>query len=141
MSGDKTQLVIYQDVVETMLGAAWNAYPAEVVGLLGGVPGEVRSVWPLRNLAEAGTFWADPYEQFLATKSIEAAGDALLASFHSHPDAPAILSSLDRKYVFEVAPIAIVISLESVDRTGRFAVFEEMHGEIKEILLVKKSRN
>ncbi len=141
MSGDAPRLVISPDLVERMLDLAWSVYPAEAVGLLGGIANEVKSVWPLRNLAANLTFLADPYEQYVAMTEIMATGEVLLASFHSHPDAPPLLSEVDGQFVFEVAPIAVVIGLESVSHTARLAAFSQKGGSIEEVAIIQKLRN
>ncbi len=82
MIGGTPRLVISPDLIERMLDSAWSAYPAEAVGLLGGIADEVRSVWPLRNLAANLTFLADPYQQYIAMTEIRAAGEgALIGQF------------------------------------------------------------
>jgi [CysO sulfur-carrier protein]-S-L-cysteine hydrolase len=110
--------------MDKMIALAWHAYPAEVVGLVGSTRhGRVKSIYGLRNLAPHRAFFADPCDQYLAIRKIRRAGDRLIATFHSHPEGPAKLSEEDRKYVFEVAPMAIVIALDGRARAAHVAAF------------------
>ena len=108
--------------------AAWGAYPAEAVGLLGGTRGTVKDVYGLRNLAPRREFFADPYDQYRAFQSMKAEGERLLATFHSHPEGAALLSEADRESVFEVAPIAIVIALRAFEHSANVAAFSRVPG-------------
>ena len=110
MSHRHLRLSIPQVLLNRMSELAQQAHPAEVVGLLGGRAGHARSIYPLTNRAVAGRFFADPYEQYLAETQIARAGEQVLATFHSHPEGPAELSLEDIRFVFEVAPIAIVVA-------------------------------
>jgi proteasome lid subunit RPN8/RPN11 len=107
-----------------MIALAWDAYPAEAVGLVGGArPGRARSVHPLPNLAPLGAFFAEPYSQYEATRRIEAARERVIATFHSHPEGGASLSAEDRAHLFAVAPTAIVIALQMRGRRVEVAAF------------------
>jgi proteasome lid subunit RPN8/RPN11 len=57
----------------------------------------------------------------------------LMATFHSHPEGAAKLSEVDRQYVFEVSPIAIVIALRNVGHTAKVAAFLRSVRRIEEI--------
>src|SRR5918912_1567933 len=60
---------------------ARESLPQEAVGLVaGGAQGMARTILPLANLAsDSRSFLADPYDQFLALRSIEAQQLTLLA--------------------------------------------------------------
>jgi [CysO sulfur-carrier protein]-S-L-cysteine hydrolase len=138
MSGRRSRLAFSQQALHKMIVLAWSAYPAEAVGLLGGTRGTVKSVYGLRNLAPRWAFFADPYDQYRAMQSMTANGERLLATFHSHPEGAARLSEADRKYVFEVAPIAIVIALRAAGHSENIAAYSRVRGggeEITEIVV------
>jgi [CysO sulfur-carrier protein]-S-L-cysteine hydrolase len=130
-----SRLIFSQEKLDEMVEFAWSSYPQEAVGVVGGSHGIVTSVYGLQNIAPFRSFFAEPYSQYLAMKSMKAAGEKLMASFHSHPEGGAILSGEDRKYVFEVSPIAIVIALRSADHTSRVAAFARTNGTIEEIVV------
>jgi [CysO sulfur-carrier protein]-S-L-cysteine hydrolase len=135
MRGSRPCLTFLQQTFDQMLQFAWSVYPAEAVGLVGGSRGVVTGVYELENIAPFRTFFADPYSQFCAMKTMKAAGERLMATFHSHPEGAAKMSKADRKYVFEVSPIAIVIALCKVGHTSHVAAFLRSNGRIKEIEL------
>ena len=133
MRGSRPRLTFSQQTFDQMLEFAWSVYPAEAVGLVGGSHGVITGVYGLENIAPFPTFFADPYSQFRAMKSMKAAGEQLIATFHSHPEGAAKMSDADRQYVFEVSPIAIVIALRKVGRTSHVAAFLGSNGRINEI--------
>jgi proteasome lid subunit RPN8/RPN11 len=134
MSGRRSRLAFSQQTLDTMIVLAWSAYPAEAVGLVGGTRSTVKNVYGLRNLAPYRAFFADPYDQYRAMQSIAAKGERLIATFHSHPEGAALLSEADREYVFEVAPIVIVIALRATCRAENIAAFSRVPGGSEEIM-------
>lgn len=133
MSRSGPRLTFAQNKFDEMLAFAWSAYPQEAVGLVGGTRGIVRGVYQLENIAPFRTFFAEPYSQYLAMKSMKAAGQELMATFHSHPEGAPKLSEEDKRFVFEVSPIAIVISLRLVGHTSHVAAFARTNGGIEEL--------
>jgi proteasome lid subunit RPN8/RPN11 len=126
-------MTILQQALDEMTEVAWSAYPAEAVGLLGGVGRTVKSVYGLRNCAHGRAFFADPLEQYRAMRSIAAKGERLVATFHSHPEGGAQLSQADRESVFQVAPIAIVIALCTAGHSAHIGAFSQVGGRREEI--------
>jgi proteasome lid subunit RPN8/RPN11 len=72
------------------------ALPEEACGLLSGRDARVEMVYPLENAAHSPTrFVIDPREQVEAMLAMEAAGQELLAVYHSHPLGPLHPSGTD----------------------------------------------
>ncbi len=130
-----SRLTFSQKTFDEMVGFAWRSYPQEAVGMVGGVRGVVTSVYELQNIGPFRTFFAEPYSQYLALQGMKAAGEELIASYHSHPEGAARLSEEDQKYVFEVSPIAIVIALRSTGHTSHVAAFAKTNGQVEEIVV------
>lgn len=63
--------------------------PQEACGLLAGRGSQAQAVYPVRNeLASPTHFRMDAAQQWVAFQRIQAAGQALLAIYHSHPAGP-----------------------------------------------------
>jgi proteasome lid subunit RPN8/RPN11 len=74
-----------------MLGHLLECLPAEGCGMLGGLPGELRSrvVLPVPNALNSPVrFRMNPEEQLKAFYALEERGLDMLAVFHSHPAGP-----------------------------------------------------
>lgn len=68
-------------------------WPMEVCGLVARCPNGTLAVRPARNLSDLpGTFLLDPAVLVASHRQ----GEVLIALYHSHCDAPAILSAADR---------------------------------------------
>jgi [CysO sulfur-carrier protein]-S-L-cysteine hydrolase len=72
--------------------------PLEACGLLAGKNGVVELVLAVKNAAESKVrFRMEPRAQLRAFEHIEAAGQDVLAIFHSHPKGPSVPSPTDIK--------------------------------------------
>ncbi|GAC1472679.1 MAG: hypothetical protein NVSMB9_20180 [Isosphaeraceae bacterium] len=70
--------------------------PLECCGLLGGIPGLVSSIHPLRNIEASETRYnADPKDLIQAVVSLRERGAEILAIYHSHPRWEAVPSKTD----------------------------------------------
>jgi proteasome lid subunit RPN8/RPN11 len=70
--------------------------PLEACGLVAGRNGTSSAVITVTNsLSSPNRFRMDAQEQFRAFEQVEAAGQALIAIFHSHPAGPAAPSPTD----------------------------------------------
>ena len=78
-------------------------YPHEACGILFGEDGIITEASGLDNrLSKADStkhFYMDPTEIFRAEKEARLKGLSILGFFHSHPDAPAVLSKEDEEYM------------------------------------------
>jgi len=70
--------------------------PNEACGILGGRDRKVESVHPVQNAHPSPSRFAmEPTAQFLAMDEVSRAGRELVGIYHSHPNGPAVLSSVD----------------------------------------------
>jgi len=93
--------------------------PNEAVGLLAGSHHTVQRVSPLRNVAATGSFFADPYDQFLVQRAIRDARLELLAIYHSHPDGCTCLSDLDKAFATPWPCAQLIVALDTKGKTAR----------------------
>jgi proteasome lid subunit RPN8/RPN11 len=70
--------------------------PDECCGLLAGLPGVVRFVYPLTNANPSpASFTIDPFEHFHSWRHASASNWDLIGAFHSHPSGPSHPSKTD----------------------------------------------
>ncbi len=88
---------IPRPIVNQILHHAQQAQGEEICGLIGGRAGEFRHCYPVANVAgdRRHLFQMDPKGQIDAMRRMRAAGEELMAIYHSHPDAPAAPSPTD----------------------------------------------
>ena len=116
---------------DAMLAHADEGAPEEVVGVLVGertADGEdrVTRVERARNAADTPRtrYELDPAEQVELVDDIEAAGDAVVGFYHSHPDGPEGPSATDARraawegYVYAIVSLAGEASLGAWRWTG-----------------------
>lgn len=87
-----------------IIAAAQNGYPDEVCGFLLGLMGSdnaktVQTVLQTANHAERkeNRFVLSPDDVYQVDKAARQAGQSIVGVFHSHPDAPATPSEIDRQ--------------------------------------------
>ncbi len=87
---------ISPSLIEEIVAHARGDLPNECCGMVGGADGEARTVYRAEN-AEASPlrYSIDAKEQFRLMKEIEAAGEELVAIYHSHTKSPAYPSQTD----------------------------------------------
>lgn len=134
-----SQIALKQSTINKMIELSWMSYPAEAIGLVSIDSDSAEALFPLKNLAPDRSFFADPYEQYLAFKEIANKGQTLIATFHSHPEGGAVLSDFDCKYVFEVAPIAIVLALRSYGNSVQIGAFRRVGDRIEKVHITAKT--
>lgn len=108
-----TVLELSRAQVEKILAHCRREAPNEACGLLSGHDGRVTRVWPTRNgLASPTEYLIAPEDQFAVMRAVWAAGEELLAIFHSHPKTLARPSARDqaRAYYPEVAYLIVSLS-------------------------------
>jgi proteasome lid subunit RPN8/RPN11 len=108
------KLILTRAVAEAMRGAALAAAPLEACGLCGGREGRVTAFHPLANADASGEHYRmRPEEQFAAVRAMRAAGDRLLAIWHSHPASPARMSEEDLRLAFTPETVYLITSLDT----------------------------
>lgn len=106
------KLIVAPGLRREVLKHARESLPMEAVGLLGGhADGRVLLVRPLKNLAGRRSFFADPFEQFQAERSIKQGGMDLIAVYHSHPGGGAQLSPDDLAFATPRPLLHVVVAL------------------------------
>ena len=102
-------------LADEMCAHARASAPDECCGLLGGVEGEARSVYPLRNVAPRPevAYEAAPEELFDAQRRMRARGETLSAVYHSHPrSADPAPSPTDVRLAFYPSAIYFIIGFD-----------------------------
>ena len=83
--------------------------PREACGLVAGRGGVSTEVFPITNVLHSSVrYRMAPEEQLRAFRRIEAAGDTLLAIYHSHPAGPPTLSSTDLREAAYLSAVYLV---------------------------------
>lgn len=105
-------------VADELLDHARRELPNEACGLLAGslADGRVAAYHPARNAdASPLRFTVHPEDLVRITFAIEAAGDDLVAIFHSHTRSPAVPSATDRRTALYPAQFYLLASLTDPD--------------------------
>lgn len=103
---------IPEAIREAMVREARERLPHEACGLLAGIDGEVREIYPLTNTdASREHFSMDLKEQFAAVKDMRAKGISMLAIWHSHPETPARPSEEDIRLALTPGVSHVIVSL------------------------------
>lgn len=84
-------------LAEELLRLAQASADEEICGLIAGVDGEARRLFPIANLAadRARFFELDPKAQIDAMRAMREADQRLVAIYHSHPHGPGTPSAAD----------------------------------------------
>jgi [CysO sulfur-carrier protein]-S-L-cysteine hydrolase len=87
---------IAQQHIDAIVAHARDDSPNECCGLVAARDGEVTGVHRVRNtFASPMRFELDPIEQYKTTERIEAGGDQMVGSYHSHTHSEAYPSQTD----------------------------------------------
>lgn len=108
---------ISRELVEEMVAHAREDLPNECCGMVGGRDGVATSVVRVENSAASPLrYEMDPQGQYDALKSIEDAGDELLAIYHSHTKSAAYPSQTDvNQAVAWPEQVYVIVSLADAD--------------------------
>jgi [CysO sulfur-carrier protein]-S-L-cysteine hydrolase len=110
-------LKIPKHIHDELVAHARQGLPLEVCGLLGGRAGSVSAAYRLTNTdASNEHFSMDPKEQFAAVKAMRAAGQDMLAVYHSHPETPARPSQEDIRLAHTPGISYVIVSLADPER-------------------------
>lgn len=107
------QLHILKSVYDEVIDHSRELKPIESCGYLVGKEMSIQKLIKMTNLDnEPDHFTFDPKEQFAAVKEARAAGQQLLAVYHSHPESPARPSQEDLRLLKDPNMIYVIVSLE-----------------------------
>jgi proteasome lid subunit RPN8/RPN11 len=108
---------ISQALVDEMVAHAREDLPNECCGMVAGADGEASEVIRVENAAASPLrYEMDPKAQYEAWKSIEDAGQELLAIYHSHTKSAAYPSQTDvNQAVAWPDQIYVIVSLADAD--------------------------
>lgn len=108
-----SQLVIPQQIYARLVAHALAAAPVEACGILSGRDGVVETFHPMTNADNSSDhFMMVPKEQFAVAKAIRAAGQQMLAIYHSHPASPARPSTEDIRLAATPDVLYVILSLQ-----------------------------
>ncbi len=108
---------ISQTLIDEMVAHAREDLPNECCGMIGGRDGEATSVVRVENAAASPLrYEMDPQAQYNALKSIEDAGEELVAIYHSHTRSAAYPSQTDvNEAVMWPEQVYVIVSLQDED--------------------------
>lgn len=106
---------IPRTIVNEILHHAQQAQSEEICGLIAGKGGVFTRCYPLANVARdrQHRFQMDPRGQIDAMRAMRAAGEELMAIYHSHPDAPAAPSPTDIAQDEYPGVLQLIVSLST----------------------------
>jgi [CysO sulfur-carrier protein]-S-L-cysteine hydrolase len=105
-------LLIPRAILGAMIAHCLREDPLECCGLLCGVPPEVASIYPLRNvLASETRYAADPRDLIAVDRELRAGEAQILAIYHSHPRWAAVPSRTDLEQNYYGDLPRIIVSL------------------------------
>jgi len=105
---------ISQQLIDEMVAHAREDLPNECCGMIGGRDGEATNVVRVENAAASPLrYEMDPQAQYNALKSIEDAGEELVAIYHSHTRSAAYPSQTDvNEAVLWPEQVYVIVSLQ-----------------------------
>jgi proteasome lid subunit RPN8/RPN11 len=126
-------MIIPGDLLRAMLDHVRAHYPEEACGLVAGRDGRATAVYPIDNIHRSPVLYEmDPLQQIRAMIDLEAAGDDLLAIFHSHPAGPARPSPTDVAQAHYPDALQVIISLADLAQPSVRA-FTIVDGRVTEV--------
>ena len=109
-------LRIPRKLADVVIDHAYEGFPLEVCGILGGVEDIVSVLFRMTNTDRSNEhFMMDPAEQFAVIKEIRAKGLEMLAIYHSHPESPARPSAEDIRLALTPNVSYVIVSLEEAN--------------------------
>lgn len=111
MTDAEIALTIPRQVVERCIDHARREAPRECCGLLSGIGNIVRCWHPLVNESVGNDEFFCSVGLFAPFKRMRAAGEELLAIYHSHVSSPPIPSDKDRRQNYYPDVIHLIVSL------------------------------
>ena len=123
-------------IIDRIIDHARSVQPQECCGLLAGIETQVFSYHPLQNKSsEPETrYFAAPEDLFEAMKKMRAAGESLIAIYHSHPSGPCYPSQTDIELAFYPQAYYLVVALEPQTELRAFRIIGQ---EVIEVLITE----
>lgn len=132
------ELIIPDKIFEEMLEHCRKGYPNESCGILAGTGNQISKIYKMTNSKNSPELYVmDSKEQFAVMKDIREHGLAMLAIFHSHPDAKAYPSQTDVRLAFYDDAVYVIISLTEKEPVVKAFLITE--GAIEEVVLTKET--
>ncbi|MBL8167219.1 MAG: M67 family metallopeptidase [Acidobacteria bacterium] len=131
-----TKIYLAQRLYEELIQFAQLEAPRECCGLLGGVGQEMKTLYPLQNVAQhpETNYNAAPTDLFTVTKRIRQRGESLLAIFHSHPRSPAWPSATDIELAYYPDAFYLIIALTPQPALRGFRIRNQQVTEIEIVI-------
>lgn len=118
-------LRIPKALFDSIIEHAQRELPLEACGYVAGVEGEVKRLFPMRNVdASPEHFSFDPAEQFSAFKEAQKEGLRLIGCYHSHPSTPARPSDEDIRLAYDSSLSYLIVSLAKEPVLNSFKIKE-----------------
>ena len=109
-------LRIPRKLADTVIDHAYEGFPLEVCGILGGTEGVVFPLFRMNNTDQSNEhFMMDLTEQFAVIKEIRAKDMEMLAIYHCHPERPARPSAEDIRLALTPNVSYVIVSLEKAN--------------------------
>ncbi len=103
-------------LAEAILDHAYEGFPLEVCGILGGKDGAASTLYRMTNIDQSHVhFMMDPREQFKVMKEMRIDGLELLAVYHSHTESPARPSAEDIRLALTPDISNLIVSLQEAN--------------------------
>jgi proteasome lid subunit RPN8/RPN11 len=107
------KIILAQSLKTQILEHVKSSPEIEVCGLVGGIDKNATTVYRVKNIAEKPNrrFLMDPKEQINVMRKMREADETLWGIYHSHPETPAIPSSIDLNMAAYPDVIYLIASL------------------------------
>ena len=103
-------------LADAVIDHAYEGFPLEVCGILGGAEDIVSALFRMTNTDQSNEhFMMDPREQFAVMKEMRAKGLEMLAIYHSHPESPARPSAEDIRLALTPNVSYVIVSLQEAN--------------------------
>jgi proteasome lid subunit RPN8/RPN11 len=106
------------EMIQTIIEQAQDEAPRECCGIIAGKDGHPVQIYKARNIADGNSFYElDPAQLIeLEFEILPAAGNEVIAIYHSHPVSPAYPSPTDVELAYWTDAVYVICSLADPDR-------------------------
>lgn len=133
-----------QEHFDLVIAHAREVAPQECCGLVGGINGQAKTIYPTRNIAADPlvAYEAAPEDLFAAQRSMRERDEELIAIYHSHPRSPnPEPSPTDVRLAYYPSAVYLIVGLGgSAPRVSAFRLIEnEVRWELVDYRVVDGS--